>query len=517
MLLTHCESDLCVSLYVTEYRTRSGFFLHRKGLFVSSFLDQLFALRRSKRLASRSAATGTISHTDLELALQRATVGTEAENTSQLDNCSIVMPQIYHARRTEGDWKPKEDTSISLPIRFDDIALTGVPFSLKYQTPFPVDLILMPSEIRVYSELFSYLLAIHSVRSQLCESWMSLSKAQRARRRFTGVNEGGTDTVEEVARRNLLRMAYGIAREGLWFLEVLSGHFQTDVIDVQYTKLIHQLHRLRVDPESVPDVEMVSSNTSLRTEDASQLRNRMSGANSNVRRVSSLRHLSEQGEMLELDEHVYRTPSMGESMLRRAMGARGGRASQSNYGGQHLLGSLRANTTPMSSTSTQETYSNLDFATSRAIHQAFLSYVAEGLLLTDGAASSCIWQVLHTCMHFVHIIEQWGGDVLPELLTEGSVSEHTSDAFQTLQVRAQTVHQISDALVRHLNTFFSLISNASSSSSTAPINRITATDTQNTDSTVKAARYEAESAAARHHEQLLLRLDFNGILSRRAM
>ena len=60
--------------------------------------------------------------------------------------------------------------------------------------------------------------------------------AQRARRRWTGLGEGGT--AEDLkARQELLRCGWGVVREMNWFLDTLLGYVMTDVVDVEFRKM----------------------------------------------------------------------------------------------------------------------------------------------------------------------------------------------------------------------------------------------------------------------------------------
>lgn len=515
---------------------RSGYFLHRKGLFATTFLEQLSELRRTKRLGARTAAGGTIRSSDVEVALQRACVESEARDSAQLANCRVIMLPAYSMRRTGGERKAvaeEKSDGAQASVRFEDIALDGVPFTLRYRAPFPVDLILTPTEIRAYSDLFSYLLALHAVRARVQTSWMSLSKAQRSRRRFTGAGEGGSDRMEERGRRHLLRMACGAAREGLWFLEVLGDHVQTDIIEVQYSKFLHQLQSLR--PSDVPPSEAEEDPTASHYGDT-PLPPRDTRHGAHLRRVSSLQALDDRRSPRSnnTDTRSLAPPSVGDTMLRRALGARPSRSpmARSAVEGAYLPHMTRAGTSLTAGAPGQETHAGLDFATSRATHQAFLSYVLDGLLLTNSAASACIWRILQTCLRFAALIEQWGGDVLPELLSEGSVAGEdggpAGGVQTTLQERTKLVAEVTEALRHHIDAFFRLLSDASTSSASGSLTRAPpmsmANGAPSTPRTGKreavdgmmAARQEAQSAAAHHHEQLLLRLDFNSVLSRRS-
>jgi len=66
--------------------------------------------------------------------------------------------------------------------------------------------------------------------------------------------------------------------------------------------------------------------------------------------------------------------------------------------------------------------SHLDFATLRSIHSNYLGRLFDGCLLNNGSLTSTLRQILITCERFVAVVERWGGDVLPALLFEGSIT-----------------------------------------------------------------------------------------------
>lgn len=87
-----------------------------------------------------------------------------------------------------------------------------------------------------YATLFSYLSALRKTHTRIHGCWTSLSNAQRARRRWTGLNEGGT--VEDLdVRKELLRCGWQVVRDMGWFLDNLLAYAMMDVIDVEFGKL----------------------------------------------------------------------------------------------------------------------------------------------------------------------------------------------------------------------------------------------------------------------------------------
>lgn len=381
---------LTTEIVLESLETLGDYLLHRNGPFSLSLLTAVETMRKNKLFHTRSAAAGTIRASDMDLALHRAAMGTSAEDDPCLEKLRFQLPRGTFRPSLRSGPGSVDDSAVRTQddtVRFDDM-LIGVPVQLHYTATFPLDLFLSPADLSAYSRLFSYLVALKKTQARVLECWMSLSKAQRQRRRFTGTGEGGVDPSEEAQRMALLRQSWGMTRSMLWFLDTLLGHIQTDIIDVQYTRLVEQLA-------------------------------------------------------------VHR-----------------------------------------------------DFASLRSTHTAFLAFVQDGTLLSSAAASRILRAILDLCDRFAGLVERWGGDVLPSLL-----------GTETHADRASTVLQINTDLNARLADFFHLLSKPPSSepgiadeslASQMPLPR-----PGDADKRVKDARLDADVAARRHLEQLLLRLDFN--------
>ena len=203
-----------------------NYFLLRSGNFSLSLMEELESARRQKGLSARTAAAAELTEADLDLALHRASQGTELEDDPSLE--------LLHWRKSPASRKPAPsggDTSFSvkgnaeLPPRFDE-ELLGVPAQLRYATDFPMELFLSGAELDAYSKIFSYLFALKRTNHRVLSCWRSLSNNQRLRRKFTGTGEGGSSREETTTRTNLLRLTWSLARDMLWFLDTLHGHFQ---------------------------------------------------------------------------------------------------------------------------------------------------------------------------------------------------------------------------------------------------------------------------------------------------
>ncbi|KAI0828947.1 gamma-tubulin ring complex protein [Trametes gibbosa] len=232
-VLTHKDVDEAVE-------SLANYFLLRNGEFALSLIREIERLKLS-RLTARAVPSTMIREQDLHLALLRASLGTTAQQDPSLAHLHFRMPA--------GPIRPllpslagaaAKDLSISLsqpvePTTFDDLLL-GTPLVLTYKVTWPLDLFLHASDLQTYAVLFSYLSALRKTHTRVHACWTALSNAQRARRRWTGLGEGGTAEDLE-ARKELLRYGWGVVREMNWFLDTLLGYVMTDVVDVEFRRM----------------------------------------------------------------------------------------------------------------------------------------------------------------------------------------------------------------------------------------------------------------------------------------
>ena len=183
-----------------------------------------------------------IREQDLNLALLRASLGTTAQHDPSLSHLRFHLPSgpIRPLLPSLATVNPK-NTSLfgtSNPtdsMQFDDLLL-GTHLNLTYSVSWPLDLFLHPSDLQIYAALFSYLSSLRKTHTRIHTCWTSLSNAQRARRRWTGLGEGGTVEDLEVWR-GLLRCGWGVVRDMGWFLDTLLGYVMTHVVDVEFRRL----------------------------------------------------------------------------------------------------------------------------------------------------------------------------------------------------------------------------------------------------------------------------------------
>ena len=203
-----------------------------------------------------------IREQDLQLAMLRASLGTSAQQDSSLSRLRFQLPSgpirpLLPSLATAPN--PKDPTTSMIGAAeitaFDDLLL-GTPLILNYTVSWPLDLFLHTSDLQIYGALFSYLSALRKTHTRIHTCWTSLSNAQRARRRWTGLGEGGTAEDLEV-RKELLRCGWGVVRESSWFLDTLLGYVMTDVVDVEFRRM---KERLLGKSAGVPKQTMSSSN-----------------------------------------------------------------------------------------------------------------------------------------------------------------------------------------------------------------------------------------------------------------
>lgn len=178
-----------------------------------------------------------IREQDLHLAMLRASLGTSAQHDPTLSRLRFVLP-AGPLRPLLPSLLPRANVQAQ-QVSFDDMLL-GTQLTLTYTLPWPLDLFLTPAALSSYNSLFAFLSTIRKTHVRVLESWVSLSNAQRARRRWTGTGEGGTEEDRDL-RERLLRCGWGCARTMNWFLEAVMEYVWCDVVDEEYVRLKSQL------------------------------------------------------------------------------------------------------------------------------------------------------------------------------------------------------------------------------------------------------------------------------------
>lgn len=224
----------------------ANYFLLRNGEFSLALIRDIEHLKIS-RLTTRSGGTSMIREQDLNLALLRASLGTTAQHDPSLLQLKFQMPSgpIRPLLPSLSD-KVLSSSTTSNPgemTSFDDLLL-GTTLVLTYNVAWPLDLFLYPSDLQIYSAMFNYLSSLRKTHTRIHTCWTSLSNAQRARRRWTGLGEGGT-TEDLEARKQLLRCGWGVVRDMGWFLDSLLGYVMVDVVDVEFRRLRELLNNPR--------------------------------------------------------------------------------------------------------------------------------------------------------------------------------------------------------------------------------------------------------------------------------
>ncbi|CCO34795.1 Gamma-tubulin complex component 4 homolog [Rhizoctonia solani AG-1 IB] len=359
----------------------ANYFLLRNGEFALALLREIERLKTSRLSAKPTSRTsgGLIRDTDLSLAILRASLGTSAQNDPSLDSLRFTLvdgPLRPLLPPPSAALAPNKSAAYSGPVLFDDLLL-GARATLSHTLAWPLDLVLGQAELQAYGAVFAYLSALRRGHVMVLECWGTLSGSWRARKKWEGTyarrkakGKGKAEDLDRVdddeAKRNgLVKCAWGVVREMVWFLDTLWGYIMTDVIDVQYRKL------------------------------HAQLRPQRTRSNSNRRSSTTTRATTRAGS--PTSTHFGPSPS-----------TQFGPSAASTQG---------LNLRTSASTAQPET---LDFTTLRTLHATYLANIVSGSLLGHSGCASLVRAALETCERFVGTVERWGGDVLPGVLEEGS-------------------------------------------------------------------------------------------------
>ncbi|VDC01939.1 unnamed protein product [Peniophora sp. CBMAI 1063] len=428
----------------------SNYFLLRNGEFSTALIRELERLKFT-RLTTRS---NLIREQDLHLALLRASLGTSAQHDPSLLRLRFTLP-TGPLRPLLPTLPKAADITASAEMEatpaFDDLLL-GTPLLLSYTVSWPLDLFLTPTDLALYAALFGYLSALRRTHARVHTAWASLSNAQRARRKWTGLGEGGTREDLE-SRERLLRCGWGVVRCMGWFLDCLLGYTMSDVVDAEYLKL----------------KSAVAGAPSTKGQGQSNDAKRRA-------RASSVASVAQKSTISKLD-----SAEPGEA---------------------------------------------LDFTTLRALHSAYLERLLAGSLLGNAALAAVLRPIFELCDAFVAHVERWGGDVLPALLAEGSVSGGGDGVGKMVKERWEIVSEINEALNTLLDSFYEQLTQSTAQPIRPDISRSVFNATAanmtsafkigNTTTMRRDARLrENEGETRRQIERLLLRLDFNEEFTRK--
>lgn len=89
----------------------------------------------------------------------------------------------------------------------------------------------------------------------------------------------------------------------------------------------------------------------------------------------------------------------------------------------------------------------------RQMHSHHLAFLREGLLISDTSTAILVRDILDVCRRFTALVDRWGGDVLPELLSDGQLGQLTSE-------REAAIGEISEKLHELLSDFFRVLVDA---------------------------------------------------------
>ncbi|KAH7338776.1 Spc98 family-domain-containing protein [Rhizoctonia solani] len=390
----------------------ANYFLLRNGEFALALLREIERLKTSRLSAKPTSRTsgGLIRDTDLSLAILRASLGTSAQNDPSLDSLRFTLvdgPLRPLLPPPSTSLAPNKSSAYNGPVLFDDLLL-GARATLSHTLAWPLDLVLGQAELQAYGALFAYLSALRKSHVMVLECWGTLSGSWRTRKKWEGTDarrkgkgkgKEGKDVEDDMKRGKLVKCAWGVIREMVWFLDTLWGYIMTDVIDVQYRKL------------------------------HAQLRPQRTRTSSNRRGSTTTRATTRAGS--PTSTHFGPSPS--------------------TQFGPSAASSQGFNFRASGSAPQPET---LDFSTLRTLHATYLANIISGSLLGHSGCASLVRAALETCEQFVGMIERWGGDVLPGMLEEGSAGVGGT----LLDERLKTIKEIDETFHSHLEAFYEQLS-----------------------------------------------------------
>ncbi|EFX05415.1 gamma-tubulin complex component [Grosmannia clavigera kw1407] len=126
---------------------------------------------------------------------------------------------------------------VSTPFRN---LLLSVPVTLTLQVPYPLDLVLSPADLQAYAAIHAYLLSIRRAHIRLTGLW-KLSSLRRHHPPPPGPPYGGPSTSNSLAhvrmlrdryttRANALRSMWATSSAAVFFLSVMEGYLQAEVV-----------------------------------------------------------------------------------------------------------------------------------------------------------------------------------------------------------------------------------------------------------------------------------------------
>lgn len=341
----------------------------RNGEFSLSLIREIERLKIS-RLTSRAGPSIIIREQDLNLALLRASLGTTAQYDPSLSHLRFQLPSgplrpLLPSLSDPRNLAHSVGGNNIVETAFNDIVL-GTALNMLYEVEWPLDMFLQPTDLQIYGTLFAFLSSLRKTHTRVHTSWATLSNAQRARRRWTGLGEGGT-TEDLAARQALLRCGWGLVREMNWFLDNLLSYVMIDVIDNEFRRLKKLINPSR------------------------------------------------------------------ESKVQNPEGTGGQTAEPSSPKTSATSEHAEPIATP-----------DLDFTTLHNIHSTYLERLLTGCLLTNPMLTATLRPIFELCEQLVAQIERWGGDVLPALLSEGSMAGGSDGVGKMVKERWFVVSEINE-------------------------------------------------------------------------
>ncbi|WWC92945.1 uncharacterized protein L201_007908 [Kwoniella dendrophila CBS 6074] len=428
---------------IESLESLSNYFLTRKSDLTYSFLREIHQLKLDKIILSNpNSSSAVIKEQDLNLALLRSSLNTSSENDKFLDSLKFKMekgplrslptPQ-FKDKQTKDEADQNNQYSHSHTYKLFSSFLLGTPMNLITSITWPVDLFLSPKSLSIYSDINCYLLALRDTHLRISQTWALLSSQQKLRNKRVGR--------DDKENSGLIRSTWSLIRMMNWFINELLNHFM-DIIDVQHNHLLKQLN---IESKNGKDNSGLSG--SIRGGGGS-LKGSILGRNS-VTPSSMYPSSVYKGLDRERGDSIGFTSSNKDGIP-----IPNSPLSESHTNTNWEERTVKSNKAPPTPNKSEKTY--LDFLTLRSIHSKHLTFLLEALLLSDSTVSSLIKDILETCKKFTGLIEKWNGDLIP-VMKNPNEDVDIMNIGGGIKERSETIKEINETLHESLLDFFNIL------------------------------------------------------------
>ncbi|KAI9363317.1 Spc98 family-domain-containing protein [Pilaira anomala] len=237
--------------YLNSFRR---LFLLDYGDFAANFIQEC-VLWRKRSLSNTSSNSDPKTHSkttkifryqELNALLGKASIGTDAED--RLNGFSLLLT---------------DDESNEYP--FSDLLLVDLRVVLTYDLKWPIDLFLGESDLKKYSNLWSFLISLKNTQMMLNNLWKTLRNNSHQEDTMIRRQPPTTHHQFEDNDGYQERIVWRLRSLMLFWINTLWDHIQTNVIDAHYQQLIDtttpnsNLKRKSFEPKAKLDFEEIQA------------------------------------------------------------------------------------------------------------------------------------------------------------------------------------------------------------------------------------------------------------------